>query len=228
MFKNTSIKNVVINSMVVLSIMLLIVGFLVGKNIEEKEEKAKQSQNRNETYTEKYSYSGSDSNSNNSSDFSNKKNSHEHYEFDNPEVDKVDVPSQQPKTLEDFFSKEDLEKSKKVAEIFIKNYYQFNGDNPLEHIKKSEKYMSKELLNKLKTNMIRPTQTIYKKELTYIEVYEPYNVSNEYITWNVRVKGKVFNIQGEFSKEEIYDYSLKMIKENNEYKVDKFALNIAH
>lgn len=226
-----SIKQLVINGMVGLSAMLLIIAFFVG---DKQSEKAKSHTEVNQEQTEDlqadHSYSDNHG-SHDSTDSSTITDEHEHvheeYEYENPEVDQEENPPKQ-KTLADYFPKEDLDASKKVAESFIKNYYPFDGDNPVKHIENSKQYMSDELAKKIPTTNIRSTQTIHKKELVSLEVYEPYNISDEVITWNVRVKGKVFDRNGKQTQEETYDYALEMVKTENGFKVDNFTLNTGH
>lgn len=216
--------------MIVFSIMLFIIGFFVGKNIEEGQKQAaiKEKQEQQKKEEGQYSYSHSEKNPKVNHDEHSNEAHHEHYITDNPEEDKVDLPTNQTLTLQALFPQKDLAESKKVAEAFVRYYYPFNGDNPLENVEKSKIHMSKALYNTLKGQMVRPTQTIYKKQLTKLEVYEPYNPTDQYITWNVRVIGNVFNSKGELNKKETNDYSLKLIKEDGVFKVDKFTLNVAY
>lgn len=206
--------------------MLLIISFLIGKNLEEKKKQENVKQEHKEK-GENFSYS-STKKASYESDLKNEQKGNENYKYNNPEIDKVAIPKEQPITLSKFFSESDIEASKKVAEAYITLYYPFNGDNPSGNVENAKQYMSDALYNSIKGQLVRPTQMVYKKELTQIDVYEPYNPTDKYITWNVRVKGNVFDTQGNQTKEETYDYSLKMVKVNENFKVDKFILNVAY
>jgi hypothetical protein len=223
--------------MVVFSIMLFVLSFFIGRSMEEtkisEEKKKKQEQQIKEEG--QFSYSNQEAEKGPKNESTSKKPEHQHehlLESDLPDLSNLEVLKEQEKekaiTLKDLFPQKDLDESNKVAEAFIQAYYSFNGDSPMENIEKAKIHMSKALYDSYKGQQVRPTQTIYKKEITSLEVYEPYSPTNQYITWNVRVTGKVFNSKGELSYEETYDYALKLIKEDAGYKVDKMALNVAH
>ncbi len=207
--------------MVVFAIMLFIVGFNVGKKIEEQEAIAEKEKEKDEAYTEVYSPSDLNQSVEESQE------EHEHYEYFNPEVDKKSVPEEKSSTLSDYFSKKDIERSRNVAEGFIKAYYPFDGNNPLENIENAKEYMLGSLYERFKEFIAKPTQTIFRKELKNIEVYEPYDPPKDYIKWNVKVTGEVFDTEGNITKEETYTYSLQIIKDNDSFKVQDFSLNLA-
>ena len=232
-------KKVLVNSMIVFSIMLFIISFIVGSKLEKKEDKAqkKEKQEQKIKEEEQFSYSNVEQDKNGSKGQPNESTSEQENKYilesDYPDLSNLEAIKEQEKekaiTLKDLYPQKDLDESNKVAEAFIRAYYPFNGDSPMENIENAKIHMSKALYDSFKKQQpARPTQTIYKKELITLEVYEHYNPSDKYITWNVRVSGKVFNSNGDINGEEIYDYSLKLIKEEGSYKVDKFGLNVAY
>lgn len=210
--------------MVVITIMLFIIGFYIGKDVEKEEEKAELKRQKEEQYTEVYSPSDSPKNLEDSED----EHEHENYEYENPEVDKEEVPTTQSSTLADYFTKEEIEASKKVAEDFIEAYYPFNGDKPLENLENAKEYMSERLFEEYRSSVPRPTQSVHSKEIISLEAYEPYDPSENYLEWNVRVVGEVFDSNGELNKEETYDYTLKITKVNETFKVQDISLNLTN
>lgn len=221
-------KRYLINSMIVIPIMLFVIGYMVGEKIEKKEEKEKLKEEQ-VSLGESFSHSEVDryhtEEDDNHQSNADQEHYHGEYEYENPEVDKNEEPLEKSTTLSDLFDEKELEESKEVARKFVAAYYPLDGENPAGNIDKSKEYMTSALYRDLKGEIVRPTNTVFKKKLTSIEVYEPYNPTDEHITWNVRVKGEVFDIKGNLTKDEIYDYSLKLIKENQEFKVDKLLLN---
>ena len=213
--------------------MLFIISFFVGENIEEEkklaEKKEKQVQQIKE---EQFSYSNSEEKDSSNENTSEKQEERYGKDEDYPDISNLEALKEQEKekaiTLKDIFPQHDLDESNEVAEAFITLYYPFNGDYPMENVENAKIHMSKALYHSNKGQQVRPTQTVYRKELISVEVYEPYNPTDKHITWNAIVVGKVFNSQGELNKEETYDYSLKLIKEDGSFKVDKFVLNVAH
>lgn len=211
--------------MVVIAIMLFIIGFNIGKDLEGEKDKAELENQKEEQYSEVYSPSDSiiqldDSDS--------EEHEHEHYDYSNPEVDKEKIPTNQSSTLSDYFSKEDIRESRKVSESFIEAYYPFNGDKPIENLENAKEYMSERLFEEYRRNIPRPTQSIYKKKVKSIESYEPYDPSENYLEWNVRVVGEVFDSNGELHKEETYDYALKLTKVDGIFKVQEISLNLTN
>lgn len=203
---NPKKKNTLINSMIWLALLLLIFSFVVGKKIiSEKKDKGIQEQQEDVDFS-----FGSPYNQQNSSD--------------NPKKEEV---SEEVKKLKDFFSEEDINASKEIAWQFSEKYYQFNGGEPLSHVENAKPFMTTALYTKLSQAPPRPTISTFKKEVKKIDLYEPYDVSSQEIAWMSRINGTVYDQKGNITKEEVMEYRLIMIRENeNGYKVANVIITL--
>ncbi|MEC1158696.1 hypothetical protein [Cytobacillus horneckiae] len=220
--------------MIVFTIVLFIFGFYVGKDIEEEEKKAAAHTQSNKD-EESFSINQLESNENDNGQHQNENeeehnhdHSHGEYELENPMADANEELEGEINQLTDYFSKEDISQAKEVSVQFIKEYYPFDGNKPSQNINDAKKYMSSALYDELKERVIRPTQTIFRKELKSFEVYEPYNPTDEYLTINVLVKGEIYDVKDNINKKEESHYSIKIINEDGKFKVDKYTLDTAY
>lgn len=212
-------KKIIVNGMVALAVMLFVIAFFIGRKVEEKSTNAalnKEQQNH------LYSQPGK------TLDQGHEMDLHEEYEFEESIIDKSkEVNEENRLKMADFHSAADIQASKKAAESFIRVYYPFDGNHPLQHIEKSKPYMTNELFQQHWLNPARPTYHTFKKKLTRIEIREPFDSSRYYIAWDVIVNGEVENAAGNPANETAW-FLLKMVKKGNEFKVSSLALNKPH
>lgn len=221
-------KRFILNGIIVLAIMLFIIGFLIGKSNEtDKTNKETQQQEETENMVDGFSYSdlNNKGNQNSSNDEQNNENKpmHKAYEQENPEVDFNKNAEREVSVLEDYFNKKEIAKAKKVTKAFLKAYYPFNGDKPTKNIEKALKYSSEKLQEDITGKVVKPTYEFFKREITEIEVYEPYDPSGEQMELKARVKGKIFNSKGKLTEKEILEYDLKLISFKDTFKVDDYS-----
>lgn len=232
MFENLSPKGkrMVLNGIIVSAIMLFIIGFFIGKSDEEKKEV--NSEETEETNTDvglSYSDLHSPIKENeehmevSETQTEEEQPMHEQYEHENPEIDFDENAEVEINILEDFFSKEEIDKAKEVSESFIKAFYTFNGDTPTKHIDEALKFVSDSLSEELKGEIVRPTYNYYSRNFTEIFVYEPYNPKEEEMNIRVRVEGEVFNSDGEQTRTETLDYDLKLIPYEDTFKINEYS-----
>jgi hypothetical protein len=231
LFENLSPKGkrIVLNGIIVSAIMLFIIGFLIGKSNEKKEEVEDENTEEMDTETG-LSYSdlhrSTDDNEeqvNSETELEDDQPMDEHYEHDNPEIDFDINAEREINILEDYFSKEEIDKAKEVSESFIKALYTFNGDTPTKHINEATKFVTEALSDEIKGKIIRPTHNYYSRKLTDIFVYEPYNPTKEEMNIRVRVEGKVFNSNGDETKTEILDYDLILTSFEDTFKINDYS-----
>ncbi len=218
-------KRIVFNGIIVFAIMLFIIGFMLGK--QEESNSANEEETHSETSYDGFSYTelqGSENdNIQNDSHEAENNEPMDDYEMEDPESDFDKNVEREVRVLEDYFTNEEVEEAKEVAIQFVENYYSFNGEIPLENIENAMEYVSEDLQETIKAKVIRPTADYYKRETISIEVYEPYNPSSEDMELSVRVKGEVFNMEGDVTKEETIDYHLKLIPFEDTFRVNEMS-----
>lgn len=222
-------KRLFYNGIIVFAIMLFIIGYIIG-SLDDKEktenEQAIEDNKKNETSEgEGLSYSDLHENQQDDSSHSSEKDEpmHEDYTLQDPEVDFNENAEREISILEDYFSQDQIDKAKELSKAFITALYSFDGDNPKQHIEKAFSYVTDSLKQKIKGNVVRPTYNYHSRRYTEIFVYEPYNPSGDYMNIKVRIKGNVYNSNGEKTKEEILDYDLKLIPFEGTFLIDDYS-----
>lgn len=213
------------NSIIVSTIMLFIIGFFVGK-AEENKKKNEQEQQAIENKEDGLSYS--DIYGDPQEDQENEEDHeddplHDHYNYENPELFLDENAEREVNILEDFFTKEEIIEAKKVSEEFIKNYYPFDGDNPIKHIENSFKFCTDDLKEKLSRGNIKPVADYYSRNYIEISVFEPYDPAENEMIINVRVTGEVFNAEGKKVDNELVEYELNLIPYENTFKIKDYS-----
>lgn len=237
---DNKIKKIFINSMIGVSIMLLILGLIFGmfkkndKEIPVKEEtETKEVSNKtninnieektDEDFFEEDDLFSLEENIGNS----NKENElifDKHYEEDAIITPMIDE-SKLPKSNEEIHGKKDAQISKEVATQFLTTFYNLNGDDPLEYIEKSKKYMIDSLFEKLKNEPEQPTMDRFKRKYISSSTSDVTNPPKESIVWVVTVQGEVSDYYGKKKKQtDLYIVELKKI--DNEFKVVDFLVNV--
>lgn len=126
----------------------------------------------------------------------------------------------------DYFSMEDIEKSRETARLFTKNFYALNGEESMAHVENAEPYMTADMYQALMEQAPRPTAAIYNKEVASLDVYEPYEPSREQLIWKVQVKGNVYDKNGNKTADERKDFTIKTTKVEGTFKVENYMLNV--
>ena len=138
---------------------------------------------------------------------------------DDKDIDTTSVPSQ---TMH--FTKEQLNKSKSVAILFVKQYHNFDAYFPAKHIEDSKRYMSDELYKIEMANVSRGTLDAVKKKWTDITVTEVANSSTTKIFWNVIAQSENTDSDGKTVIGEDW-YLVQLENMNGEYKVTGVRVN---
>lgn len=134
-------------------------------------------------------------------------------------IDPTTVPSQ---TMH--FTQEQLNASKSVAILFVKQYHNFDGYFPTKHIENAQRYMSPELYKMEMANVSRGTLDAVKKKYTDITVTEVSNSSTTKIFWNVVVESENTNSDGRTNFGEDW-YLVQLENLNGDYKVTGVRMN---
>ncbi|MGG0476079.1 hypothetical protein ABEY96_28260 [Priestia aryabhattai] len=131
------------------------------------------------------------------------------------------------KKLSDFYSNEDIESSKKVAEDFVRNLYPVDGKDLTKSIKNSVPYVTENLKRMMQTEegTARAAGDFFSRELKEINIEEPQEASPDAVTLNVNVQGDVKNKKGEVTDHDTTTYLLQIMKEKDSFKVVEFAEN---
>ncbi|GAE93055.1 hypothetical protein JCM21714_2090 [Gracilibacillus boraciitolerans JCM 21714] len=111
----------------------------------------------------------------------------------------------------------------KLAKNFSENFYSFNGEYPLMYKEKYQFYITDQLKNKLSEGITRPTFQEFYREVQEIHVYESLEANGEYIKLIARINGNVLNQDKSEEKEEIVEYTLQIVKVDDQYKVHDYA-----
>ncbi|MFC2947579.1 hypothetical protein [Virgibacillus sediminis] len=220
-------KNIIVYSVMAVAIALFIYAVFVGNQQKQLEEESNHS-SRKEQSEEVRSYDSLGDSAPNSqpkkSDLITEEH-HEEVQIDIPEMDTLIPPEGQ---YADYFSKEAIEASRQAARNFVEKYYSFQGEEPLEHIENAKPYMTDDMYEELKNENPRPTAAVSYKEVETIDVYEPYEPTEEHLIWKVRVQGNVFDSGGNKTAEESMDYTLQMEEEEGSFKVQNYMLNVPY
>ncbi len=223
------VRKWVLNGIIVFAIMLLVFGFIRGKSLENEQDTGTNDGKAN--VEEGFSYSdinnpdsiGNDSNSLQPQTNRRKDMAMDSYE-DDPNITEVSG-EREVNVLADFFSESEINRAKEVSKQFVKSHYQFNGDQPNEHIEKASQFVTDDLKAKMTTNLIvRPTNDNYRRRIVGLEVYESYNpTSKEFLNLIARVKGEVLNIEGEITKREMVEYDLKLVPFEDTFRINEYT-----
>lgn len=227
--------------------MLLIFGYVLGQQVEEREARLIEEQEKQQELIEQekgYSVADLEKQQKQAKEASAREIAeelpdkefenepmHEDYEYaDDPTVDFDKNVEREINSLEDFFTTEEIEQATKTAKDFIQAFYAFNGDKPMEHIENAKEYMTERLYNQLSGGIPpRPSDETYSKEVIELEIYEPYNPNDdENITLVARISGDVMDFKGNKSKEEVTEYEIKLVLKDDNYKVDKYEVTSMH
>ncbi|PFW72145.1 hypothetical protein COL23_25685 [Priestia aryabhattai] len=131
------------------------------------------------------------------------------------------------KKLADFYSTEDIEASKKVAEDFVRGLYPMDGNDMNKSVNDSSPYATENLTKMMKSEenaMQRPTNELFSRSLKEIVVKEPDEATPDGITLDVKVTGEFKNVKGEVTESDQTSYSLQLIKENDTFKVAEYSI----
>lgn len=249
MFRNLNpvAKKLILGSIIVLSIMLLIFGYLFGKEVEEKElQLQKEEEKKQEELEMQEGFSMDELEEQQEREKQQEEREirdslsreelegepmHGDYEYTDPMVDFDEDVERETGALEDFFDKEKIEQSIETTKAFIEAYYPFNGDKPLEHIQNAKNHMTERLYGELDIDIPpRPSDNYYATNIKDYEVYEPYNHNDkENIVLVVRINGEVLNAEGEKEKDEVVEYEVKLSLDNQDlYKIDDYKVTSMH
>ena len=216
-------RKIVVNGMVCLAAMLFVAAFFVGRQIEREQEEARNNAQPREEGTHQYSGIAVDAPAE-----PGRVEGHEDYEYDDPAVDQVEaVDAEHPPGLEELFPLEEVEDSKEAAASFVREFYQYDGGDPLSHVQRARPFMTEDLYRRYASHPARPTHEVYRKELVALEMSEPYEPSGEYIAWDGLVTGRVFDTEGNSREEEAW-FLVRMEKAAGGYRVSAVALNKPH
>lgn len=122
-------------------------------------------------------------------------------------------------------SENEVAQSKELALNFVKAYAAFDAANPTQHIERAKPFMKEEMYHGYMKKHERGTLTRAK---VLPETFEITNVSNdnpELIQWNVVMRGKALDQEGNERPEEDW-YLVTMKKESGELKVVGVRVNL--
>lgn len=226
---NPKIKVIIINSMVGVSIMLLVISLSVGRGMESSVKEKRAAKNQEETF----SFSGRSVSTDRIKEVPDRKVSADLQQI-KPNKDLMEVIADgtegkkvQIKKYSSYFPQEDLEASEKVAKQFVKAYYEFDGENPSSHVNRAKRFMTDVLYSQLADEIPRPTISTFRKEAHQVKVYEPFNVSGKQLVWMARVTGTVHGEDGKKTKDEVMEFRLTMVNETD-FKVDDVAITLSN
>lgn len=240
---SSKMKKIVVNSIIVLAIMLLIIGFYTGKKVEENEAKLeKEMQEQQELEEQKEGYSVSDleermveENKREERQIANEVEDdimHDDYEYaDDPTADFDGNAEYENNRLIDIFTDEEIEQAKETALGFVTAYYEFNGDKPMQHIENAKEHVTSRLYDEIQTDIPpRPSDDYYSRLVKEIEIYETYSPKNEKeLLLSARVEGEILNYKGKKSDDEQAEYKMSFIlDENKNYKIDSFESKVIY
>ncbi|GAB3051293.1 hypothetical protein [Virgibacillus ainsalahensis] len=227
---NDKTKNIIVYCVMTIVIALFIYAIFVGHRSEH--EKSLELEKSNQSTQKKQTQEVRDYNSNNQQTQGTQeensemiKEHHEDMDIDLPDADTLEEPRG---FYENHFPADSIADSRQAAQTFTENYYAFRGDEPTEHIEQAKPYMTTELYQELSKETPRPTAAVYRKEVEELNVYEPYEPSEEQFIWKVRVKGKVYDSSGDVTAEENVDYTLKIKQTKGTFKVENYMLNVPY
>lgn len=238
-------KKIVINCIIIASLLVIGIGFYTGKKVEEREKAMQEELEDQQTLEgqQRGGYSVSELEEQRKEKEQEELKTrmeemgeepfddmHGEYEYlDDPKADFDENAEVEISVLEDIFTKEEIEQASETAESFVRAFYGFDGDNPTKHMENAKKYVTETLYQEISRAIPRPLDNYYKTEVKEVEVYEPYQPSNEEkMVLIARVVGEVFDFEGKTVKEETSEYHMLFELEDNEYKVDKYHIANVH
>lgn len=215
---DSHIKQWIVNSVMGIAIALLVLGFFTGKKQDGQPSPAEIEENSQHETKEATSH-----------DREAKPETMEQYYADDygdmGEVSPTPInESEQPPSMEELFTKEEIAESNAAAENFITAFYPYNGKDPLQNIRNSKSTVSAELYGLLMESPERPTSMTVKRELISLEIIESFAPAAGVMTWNAKVEGEVTDAEG-VKRAETDLYKLKLEKIEGEYKVVDFLIN---
>lgn len=226
---------IVVFSIIAIAVVLFTFGYKEGKQFNEQQAKAEKIAEEKAEKTNEGGFSFSDleddehskdeQNTPQGHELEEDENEHLHgtYEYeDNPTADYDENAEVEMPQLSDYFDQEQIQNAKNVSEAFVSAIYPFDGHNPSRSVEKATDYTTDILKSQLTGKIPRPTDSYFSKELNNIEVYEPFNPTDDYMNLRVRVEGKVFDKDGKKTKEEVAEYNMKLISSDDTFKVDNY------
>lgn len=131
-------------------------------------------------------------------------------------------------TLNEVFGEKEVKEAMNVAEKFIEQYHNYDGNEPKKYIEKAKEYTTNEFYLFLLDNLQIPYQDSFYKEFVKLE----HHVSS-YKPEQREVIPLIYYVDGiniSFYKEKTSDttdiYILELVKTTDGYKVNNMALNI--
>lgn len=132
-----------------------------------------------------------------------------------------EITSDQTKRL----SEDEVTESQKIAVEFVKHYAAFDASNPTQNIENAKPFMSKDMYQ---DHIKNPERGILTRVKVIPESFDLTNVSNddpELIQWNVIMRGKVLDNEGNEKPEEDW-YLVTMQNVSGELKVVGVRVNL--
>lgn len=130
--------------------------------------------------------------------------------------------------LADYYSTDQINTSKKVAENFVRALYPFDGNNVFKGTQEAMSFANqnlKKMMESEEAGITRPTANVFSRELKTIEVKEPEVAMPDAITLDVTVTGDIKNQKGVITDKDTTNYLVLLTKENNEYKVAEYSID---
>lgn len=131
------------------------------------------------------------------------------------------------KKLADFYSSEDVEVAKKVAEDFVRHLYPIDGNDMKKSVSQSLPYTTENLAKMMKSEenaLERPTNDLFSRSLKEVSIEEPDEATPDAITLVVKVKGEFKNAKGEVTEGDQTSYLLQVMKEKDVFKVAEYSI----
>ncbi|ALX47712.1 hypothetical protein [Lentibacillus amyloliquefaciens] len=222
------IKNKIIYSVMAIVIALFIFAIFVGNHAKQQEAEGKSEAYQPEQDEQSQAvrqYSAEAEQTHENKEANNEPISEQHRKLD-IEIPKAEMLEKSEGKYDDYFSREEIEKSRETARLFTKNFYELNGEELMSHVKNAEPYMTANMYQTLIEQTPRPTAAVYNKEVESLDVYEPYDLSKEQLIWKVHVKGNVYDKKGNKTADERKDFTIKTTKVEGTFKVENYMLNV--
>lgn len=215
-------RKIVTNGMIALAIMLFVAMYYTGKTIEK--EKATE-----EVAEQESGYSFSEEVAHNQEEIGTDEEGrdymHTYESLSDSEVEQNIRPLEDAPEFErtyaasDFYTETEIAQALQIAKSFVTEYYAYNGDDMIAHIKRSKPYVSEEFYTYLLSRTGRATNSSYKAILKEIEVVEAYDQVEDYLVFTASVNGEVYDVEGSLFEEQSYEYYLQVQQIINEFKV---------
>lgn len=131
-------------------------------------------------------------------------------------------------TLEEIFGVKEVKEAKEVAEKFIEQFHNYDGNEPDKYIKKAEEYTTNDFYKSLIGNLEVPYQDSFYKEFVSLEhhvsSYKPEGEGTIPLIYYVNGINISFNKEKTFETIDIY--ILELLKTTDGYKVNNMVLNV--